>query len=72
MITTHEDSPSDIQADDRITVGVGEAVRLTGLGRSTLYQLMADGQIPYRTVGRRRLVLVGGLRSFVLGERDAA
>jgi excisionase family DNA binding protein len=72
MTTTHDDRHNDIQVDDRITISVGEAVRLTGLGRSTLYELMADGKIPYRTIGRRRLVLVGGLRRFVLGRRDAA
>jgi excisionase family DNA binding protein len=72
MDMTYNDSPADIRTDDRITIGVGEAVRLTGLGRSTLYELMAAGQIPYRTIGRRRLVMVDGLRRFMLGQRNAA
>jgi excisionase family DNA binding protein len=35
---------------------VSEAAHYTRLSRSTLYQLMTDGRLPYTTVGRRRLI----------------
>ena len=61
-----------IHEDDRLTVSVSEAVRLSGLSRATLYQLMSGGQVPYITVGRRRLVPVDGLRDFLLARVNRA
>ena len=48
-----------------ISVKIPEAVRLTGLSRSRLYELMASGDIEYAKVGSSTLVLVESLRSFV-------
>lgn len=60
-----------IQQDDRITVSVVEACRLTGLSRAFLYELMAQGALRFTCVGRRRLIFVRSLRE-MLAEREAA
>ena len=39
-----------------ITVTIKETKRLTGLGRSKLYELIGDGKLKTTKVGRRRLV----------------
>ena len=44
----------DHYADGSVTVA--EAARFTGLGRTTLYALMAAGELPYTKVGARRLI----------------
>ena len=62
----------EVALDDRLTVSVPEAVRMSGLGRSTLYEAMQVGSLEYVNVGRRRLVVVDSLRRFLLGDREAA
>lgn len=53
-----------------ITVSVEEAERLSSIGRTKLYELMQRGRIKSRKVGRRRLVIVESLRSFLESEAD--
>lgn len=48
-----------------ITVRVTEACRLTGIGRSKLYELIAAGEIEIIKVGAITLVPVSSLTSFV-------
>lgn len=43
--------------DDREFVSVREAARLAGLGRTSVYKLLASGELASRRVGRRRLVV---------------
>jgi excisionase family DNA binding protein len=49
-------------ADNRVdlvqdgTVPIPEALRFSGLGRSTLYGLMETGELAYSKVGKRRLI----------------
>jgi len=57
------------QSLEPISVKIPEAVRLTGLSRSRLYELMASGDIEYAKVGSSTLVLVESLRSFVHNRR---
>lgn len=50
------------QSDDEclnapIAYSVAEAVRVTGLGRTTLYGMMSQGRLPFRKVGNRTLLL---------------
>lgn len=40
-----------------ITVSVAEAKRLSGLGHTKIYQLIAEGTIKTTKIGARRLVL---------------
>jgi len=46
-----------------ISVKIPEAVRLTGLSRSRIYELMRSGDIEYAKVGSSTLILVDSLRS---------
>jgi len=48
-----------------ISVKIPEAVRLTGLSRSRIYELMKSGDIQFAKVGSSTLILVGSLRRFV-------
>ena len=52
-----------------ISVRIPEAVRLTGLSRSRLYELMKSGDIEFAKVGSSTLILVESLRSFIAGKR---
>lgn len=54
---------ADIQKESRIAVDVKEAVRLTCISRSMLYNLMLDGRLPKKKIGNRTLILVDDLRS---------
>lgn len=53
-----------------ISVRIPEAVRLTGLSRSRIYELMRSGDIEFAKVGSSTLILVESLRSFVHGRRS--
>ena len=55
-----------------ISVKVPEAVRLTGLSRSRIYELMKSGDIAFAKVGSSTLILVESLRAFVNGRRSSA
>lgn len=52
-----------------ISVRIPEAVRITGLSRSRLYELMKSGDIEFIKVGSSTLILVASLRAFVEGKR---
>ena len=59
---------ADPFATDRslpISVRIPEACRLTGIGRSKLYELIAAGEIEIVKVGTITLVPVTSLRRFV-------
>jgi excisionase family DNA binding protein len=49
------------------SVVVGEAVRFTSLGRTTLYGLMERGELRYIKVGRRRLIPRAELKRLLAG-----
>lgn len=51
--------------NDCITYGVEDAYRQLGIARSTLYQLMATGEISSIKVGKRRLIPRRALEQFV-------
>ena len=52
-----------------ISVRVPEAVRMTGLCRSTIYELIASGELEASKVGRSTVILVDSLRSLLLANR---
>ena len=56
---------------DRITCSVTEACAATGLGRSTIYELMARGAIDSLSVGRRRLVRVESILRLLAPREEA-
>lgn len=48
-----------------ITVRIKEACRITGIGRSKLYELIADGEIEIIKIGAMTLVPVDALSRFI-------
>ena len=46
-----------------ITVTVAEALRISGVGRTKLYELIASNEISSVTVGKRRLIDFASLKS---------
>jgi excisionase family DNA binding protein len=53
-----------------ISVRIPEAIRLTGLSRSRIYELMKSGDIESVKVGSSTLVLVESLRAFLDSRRS--
>jgi excisionase family DNA binding protein len=54
---------------DPISVRIPDAVRLTGLSRSRLYELMRSGEIEYVKVRGSTLLPYDGLRRFIERQR---
>lgn len=50
---------------DRLLLTVSEAASCLGIGRSTLYELVASGEIESVTIGRSRRVPVASLAVYV-------
>ncbi|MGR4892676.1 helix-turn-helix domain-containing protein [Sphingopyxis sp. LARHCG72] len=50
---------------DPISIRIAEAVRVTGLSRTKIYQLIADGKIDAAKVGKATLIYVQSLRQFL-------
>lgn len=48
-----------------ITVRIKEACRITGIGRSKLYELIADGEIEIIKIGAMTLVPIDALTRFI-------
>lgn len=49
----------------KISVNINEAVEMSGISRSALYKLFKSGKITPKKSGKRTLVLVQDLRSYV-------
>ena len=49
---------------DKIAFRVDEAVRATGLSRSSIYLLLASGDLPALKAGGRRLILRSDLEAY--------
>lgn len=60
-----EGLPEDAVFNRPLTVRIREACRLTGIGRSKLYELIAAGEIEIVKVGTITLIPTGPLQSFV-------
>ena len=52
-------------AAERLAYSVDEAARLTGLSRDLLYDEMRRGNLPYKKVGRRRVITRQHLQHFL-------
>ena len=50
-----------------LAVTIPEAVRLTGLSRSALYELMKRGDLTARKAGRRTLISFADLEAYLAG-----
>jgi excisionase family DNA binding protein len=63
---------TEMPALEPISVKMPEAVRLTGLSRSRIYELMKSGDIKFAKVGSSTLILVESLRRFVISRSSGA
>lgn len=48
-----------------ISFTINDAVAASGLTRSRLYQLMAEGALEHRKIGKRTLILAESLRRLI-------
>jgi hypothetical protein len=48
-----------------LAISIADAVRMVGLGRTSLYAAIGSGKLRTRLAGRRRLIEVAELRQFV-------
>jgi excisionase family DNA binding protein len=55
---------------ERITVRIKEACRITGIGRSKLYELIAEGEIDIVKVGTMTLIPVDSLKALTQSRRQ--
>lgn len=51
--------------DDRVLLGIREASRVTGLGRTKIYELLSDGTLTSIKVGKRNLVVNQSIHDWV-------
>lgn len=50
-----------------LAVRVSDATRLTGIGKTKLFELIADGTLETTSIGRRRLILYRSLERLIEG-----
>ncbi len=53
-----------------LAVRIPDAVRMTGIGRSKLYQLIASGELETIKIGRCTLITLDALRSLLANAQD--
>lgn len=54
--------------NEPLAYSVGEACRVSSLGRTRLYQLIGEGRLEVRKIGRRTLIPAASLRALIEGE----
>jgi excisionase family DNA binding protein len=59
------------EGSGKLLYTIPETVALTGIGRTTLYDLIHRGELESVRVGRSRFIPADGLRDFILRLRDA-
>lgn len=50
---------------EKIAATIREAIELSGIGRSSLYKLFNEGKLTPRKAGKRTLILVAELESYL-------
>ena len=64
------ESPSPTKAEP-LAVSPAEAARLSGLGRTTIYAALGSGGLKSIKIGKRRLIALDALRSWLLSHEVA-
>lgn len=64
------DGKAAAPAGDQFAISVKQACCLTTLGRSTLYEAMADGRLLFFKSGARTLIRPDDLRAFLQNEAE--
>lgn len=54
-----------IPIENRIAVTLPEAIALSGIGRSTWYEIFKSGKLKPRKQGKRTLILVRDLQNYL-------
>ena len=68
----HDDWSAPHEAHgQRLLLTVSEAARQLGIGRSLLYELLADGQVESIHVGRLRRIPIDALADFIDRQRSS-
>jgi excisionase family DNA binding protein len=62
--------PTSISANERIALRIRDASIVSGLSRSTLYELLKSGKIRAVKIGGRRLILRESLEALLLGSLE--
>jgi predicted DNA-binding transcriptional regulator AlpA len=57
--------PVAVREVERLTCTVQQAVRITGISQSQLYNLMKDGELAYTHAAGRRLIYFAALKKLV-------
>ena len=58
--------------DERLAVSPAEAARLTGIGRTTLYQALGSGTLRSFKIGKRRLIKIEALHDWLTAAEQEA
>lgn len=58
----HPDAPNH---GPRLAVSPAEAARLTGIGRTTLYEALGSGALRSLKIGKRRLITIEALKAWL-------
>ena len=56
-----DQAPSNPGVADQLAVSVRAAAKRAGLGRTTIYDVIASGDLPTIKIGRRRLIRIATL-----------
>ena len=59
-----------MQTTDKLSYGIKDACNATGLGRSFLYQKIADGELNTFKIGSRTLIAADDLAAFIERQRQ--
>ncbi|MBL8668430.1 MAG: helix-turn-helix domain-containing protein [Rhodospirillales bacterium] len=57
---------------ERMLVSIPEAVGITGLGRTTIYELLDQNAFTAVKIGRRRMIVLDSLREWVASLTEQA
>ena len=57
--------PTRCTCPDRLAVSPTEAARIAGVGRTKLYEALGSGNLRSLKIGKRRLILIDSLRSWL-------
>ena len=60
-----------LDPSDRITATIPEFRRLSGIGRSRIYELLDAGELESIYIGARRLILIDSYRQLIERQRAA-
>jgi excisionase family DNA binding protein len=60
---------ADLEADARLLLTVAEAAHRLGIGRSLLYELLADGRVESIHIGRLRRIPADALAAYIDRQR---